>query len=65
MARRYVSSSEAAEALGISSATLRRWIAKYDLQPADRTLGGHYRWDVDDLRRQVDLLKQRPDFSED
>jgi DNA-binding transcriptional MerR regulator len=63
--RRYVTTTQAAEELGIPASTLRHWILKYDLRPADRTLGGHYRWDVDDLRRQIEALKRRVDFSED
>lgn len=48
-----VNTEEAARALNVHPATLRRWAAAGEVSPADRTLGGHARWDIDDLRRQI------------
>jgi len=50
---RYVTTGDAARALGISSATLTRWAAAGTVTPAERTAGGHYRWDLPVLREQV------------
>lgn len=49
----YVTTGAAARALGISSATLTRWAAAGRVTPAERTVGRHYRWDLDDLRAQI------------
>jgi excisionase family DNA binding protein len=53
MASRYVSTGEAAEELGVSRNTLERWARDGWVQPAMRTAGGHYRWDLDNLKRQL------------
>jgi excisionase family DNA binding protein len=50
---RYTTTGEAARTLGISTATLTRWVAKGIVTPAERTVGGHFRWDVEALRAQV------------
>lgn len=51
-----VSSSAAARAVGVDRSTLTRWVQRGELRPASRTPGGHLRWDLDDLRRQLDAL---------
>lgn len=53
MTSRYVTTGKAAEALGVSPVTLQRWAHAGLVKPAHRTAGGHFRWDVDDLRRQL------------
>jgi DNA-binding transcriptional MerR regulator len=50
---RYITTGDAARALGISSATLTRWIAAGIVVPAERTAGGHFRWDLTSLRAQL------------
>ncbi len=50
---RYTTTGDAARALGISSATLTRWAAAGIVTPAERTAGGHYRWDMAHLRAQL------------
>lgn len=50
---RYTTTGDAARALGVSSATLTRWVADGWVTPAERTAGGHYRWDMTSLRAQV------------
>lgn len=59
MTDRLLSTSEASRALGINRATLARWVTRYGLRPAEETIGGHYRWDLDDLRRQVQAIRER------
>jgi excisionase family DNA binding protein len=53
----YVTTSEAAKALGVGRSTLARWWAEGQVTPAFVTPGGHARWDVADLMRQ---LRDRP-----
>lgn len=49
--------AEAARALGVSAATLRRWARAGKVAPASKTLGGQDRWDLDDLREQIRKLQ--------
>ena len=53
---RYVTTGDAARALGISSATLTRWKAAGKVTPAEETVGGHFRWDMTSLRAQLRRL---------
>ncbi len=53
MSSDYVSTGAAAMEFGVSSVTLQRWAAAGTVKPAYRTPGGHLRWDLDDLRRQL------------
>src|SRR5271157_5190917 len=50
---RYITTGDAARALGISTATLTRWVAKGIVTPAEQTAGGHFRWDMTSLRAQL------------
>ena len=50
---RYITTGDAARELGISSATLTRWAAAGTVTPAERTAGGHFRWDMASLRAQL------------
>jgi len=50
---RLVATGEAARELGIDRTTLARWADAGLVTPTSRTLGGHLRWDLDDLRRQI------------
>ena len=49
-----VATGVAARELGIGRATLARWWADGKVTPAFVTAGGHARWDVADLRRQIE-----------
>lgn len=49
----YVSTGQAAKALGVDRTTLQRWAKKGLLRPHLRTPGGHYRWDVERLREEL------------
>jgi excisionase family DNA binding protein len=54
MAKRYVSTGEAAEYLGITRNTLHRWVHDGLVAPAFRTpRRGDMRWDLNDLDRQL------------
>jgi 8-oxo-dGTP diphosphatase len=53
MTSRYVSTGAAAAQLGVASTTLQRWAHAGLVTPALRTPGGHFRWDVTDLRKQL------------
>lgn len=48
-----MTTEEAARELAISPRTLSRWAYDGYVQPALRTRRGGYRWDIDDLRRQL------------
>ena len=50
---RYVTTGSAARSIGVSSATLTRWAAAGIVTAAERTAGGHYRWDMTSLRAQL------------
>jgi excisionase family DNA binding protein len=57
-----VSTEEAARALGVSARTLTRYAADGRITPTVVLSGGrrnHYRWDIDDLRRQLRALARR------
>jgi RyR domain len=53
----YVTTGAAARELGISTATLTRWVGRRLVIPAEVTAGGHYRWNLDDLRAQIQRLR--------
>jgi len=53
---RFITTGVAAHELGVSTATLTRWAAAGVITPAERTAGGHYRWDLPVLREQVRRL---------
>jgi 8-oxo-dGTP pyrophosphatase MutT (NUDIX family) len=55
MTARLVGSVEAAEALGVSPASLQRWTRDGTVKPVYVTPGGKFRWDVADLRRQLGM----------
>jgi DNA-binding transcriptional MerR regulator len=50
---RLVTTGEAAKEIGVGRATLARWWAEGLVTPALVTAGGHARWDVEDLKRQL------------
>jgi len=59
MSERLVPTGDAARAIGVGRSTLARWMAEGLVKPALVTPGGHARWDVDDLRRQLAELQER------
>ena len=60
MAARLIGSGEAARALGINTRTLARWVQEGRVTPALITAGGHYRFDLDELKAQlVELARKK------
>jgi predicted site-specific integrase-resolvase len=57
MPDQHVSTETAAQEIGVAYRTLLRWARAGKVRPAMYTPGGQYRWDLDDLRRQ--LAQQR------
>ena len=55
MAGKYATSQEAADHVGVAVSTLQAWAAKGLITPAWRTPGGHARWDLAELDRQLQL----------
>jgi len=47
---------EAAEAVRVHIGTLQRWAKEGIVTPAYTTAGGRYRWDIEDLKRQLKAL---------
>jgi len=57
-----LTSKEAADELGVGVSTLQRWAAAGLISPVWRTpRGRHARWDIDDLRRQLDISPAMPE----
>lgn len=57
MADKFASTGEAARAVGVSTRSLARWAQDGTVTPAVRTPGGHLRWDIEQLRRQLASVK--------
>lgn len=51
----------AARQIGVARSTLVRWWTAGEVQPALITAGGHARWDVEDLMRQLRSKRPRPE----
>jgi 8-oxo-dGTP diphosphatase len=49
----FVTTGQAARAIGVSISALQSWAKDRIVQPALTTPGGRYRWDVNDLLRQL------------
>ncbi len=56
-----VPTADAARALGISRRTLSRYAHDGVVRPALVLPGGQYRWDVTDLRKQLNDLRRTSD----
>ena len=60
-----MTTSAAARFLGIDPSTLTRWVHSGVVKPARRTAGGHFRWDLEDLARQMDEINSEPKIAPD
>lgn len=61
----YVSTGQAAKALGVSTRSLQQWAKDGLIEPDFRTSGGHMRWDVDRVRAELRAnLRDRRDAAE-
>lgn len=54
--RKLLTTGEVARALEVAPTTIQRWVHNYGIKPAFVTGGGHMRWDLDDLKRQLERL---------
>ncbi|WP_007025151.1 MULTISPECIES: helix-turn-helix domain-containing protein [Saccharomonospora] len=52
-ARKLLTSREVADELGLSARTIARYARDGSLVPTIVTPGGQYRWDLDDVKRQM------------
>lgn len=59
MGRRLVETAELARELSVTTRTLQRWRREGLITPAEETLGGHARWDVDAVREQIRQLRSK------
>lgn len=48
-----VPTADAAKAVGVDRRTLQKWVSKGWVTPTLTTAGGHHRWDIEDLKRQL------------
>ncbi|WP_310278052.1 helix-turn-helix domain-containing protein [Haloactinomyces albus] len=56
---RLLTSGQLAKELGLSHRSVSHYAQTGQLEPALVTPGGHYRWDVDDVRRQLREMRER------
>lgn len=54
-----MTTAEAAKYLGINRTTLARYAREGILKPTLRLPTGHLRWNLDDIRRQLDDLREQ------
>lgn len=57
---RFITTGQAAREIGVSAATLTRWVQAGKVRPAETTAGGHHRWVLSDLRAQVRAIRGLP-----
>ena len=61
----YVTTTEAAKAVGVAGATLASWVRKGWIKPHLTTLGGRHRWQVERLKRELrERAEDWPDGAE-
>lgn len=58
---RLLSTGEAAKVIGVARRTLAAWMQNGLVEPALKTAGGHARWDVTELRRQLSKISTERD----
>jgi excisionase family DNA binding protein len=58
MAGEYMTTGEIAAELGVTATTVREWHRLGYIEPALKTAGGHLRWRLDDVRRQLTEREQ-------
>lgn len=58
---RLLTTAQAADELGIAPRTLARYAKDGILVPTLTLPSGHYRWAMDDLRRQLRELREAPE----
>jgi DNA-binding transcriptional MerR regulator len=60
-----VSTAELARRLALSISSIKRYVAAGQITPEITTPGGHYRWNVESVRRQLRDLAQRRQREQD
>ena len=55
-----VATGEAARQIGVARTTLFRWWQDGKVTPALVTAGGQARWDVEDLKYQLEYMRRPP-----
>lgn len=55
-----MTTAEAARVLGVSRSTVQRYVKAGLLRPAHVLPSGHLRWNLEDLRRQLREVRERP-----
>jgi excisionase family DNA binding protein len=50
---RYLTTAEAAKELGVHVRSLQRWVRAGQIEPDYITPGGHMRWNVERVRREL------------
>lgn len=58
---RLLTTGQAARELGVSASTLLRWVRDGQVKPDLTTAGGHHRFDVENVRRQLRALRGSED----
>jgi len=58
---RMLTTTEAADRIGISRKTLARYVSAGKLRPTVRLPSGHMRWEMDDLKAQLRALDEQRD----
>jgi DNA-binding transcriptional MerR regulator len=53
MVERLLSTGQAAKAIGVSPRSLSRWVTEGLIEPTLVTPGGHFRFDIDHLKAQM------------
>ncbi|MGH3798084.1 MAG: MerR family transcriptional regulator [Pseudonocardiaceae bacterium] len=54
-----VSTTEAAKTIGVRSRTLARYVERGLINPTVVLPSGHFRWDLEDLRTQMDEVRRQ------
>jgi len=57
--KRLISTGELARELGVARGTILVWIANGVITPEYTTPGGHHRWVLEDVQRQLRDARQR------
>lgn len=58
---RLLTTGELAEELGVSRGAVLKWTVDGLLKPTFTTMGGHHRWDLDDVREQIRKQREQAD----
>ncbi|WP_433557690.1 helix-turn-helix domain-containing protein [Pseudonocardia xinjiangensis] len=61
MPGKLLTTTELAAALSVSTKTVHRWLAAKRISPAYTTPGNQYRWDLDDVLKQIKQPRKRDD----